>query len=557
MTSIARRVIRAIPLVVPLIVGAASLSSGDTKPHFMLGVYPGGALQDPTMMARQKAIDTWIAPTGQRLTIAGDFMAFEFTNPQFNVPAELNAAWNNGYIPFVNFTSDRTSTDIANGAIDADVRAYAHEFARWSNGGQKRVFVGLLPEANGFWTVYHTGGSMAFIAAYRRIRNIFEDELAKAGVPSTAISWVFVPQGATNPPEDAFELWYPGGDVVDIVAFSGYNYGGCPPSEPWLRWEPFDIALLPYLDRMRIMAPHKPVFISQIGTLDKPVNGIGDKDAWLDEAYTKLSAYPGVRGAVYFNYEFQNRPDFPNCPDVDFRVYNPATGQWQGFKTALGRPNTNFGYYAPGSADLINIVFARPQQTFSDIEPVPPLLAGENLVDWAPWVDAIYAAGITTGCSTNPLRYCPDAGVTRAQMAVFLMRAIRGSRYTPPPVTATRFADVPGSHPFAAWIEAFAGTGITGGCATNPLQYCPDDVVTRAQMAVFLLRALHGSAYSPPSAMGIFSDVPAGSPFASWVEALAASGITGGCATNPLQYCPDSSVTRAQMAVFLVRAFHL
>ena len=112
-----------------------------------------------------------------------------------------------GYIPFVNILSTHTGTQIANGAIDAQIRAYAHEFAAWSNGGQKRVFVGLLPEANGFWTVYHTGGSPDFIAAYRRIRSIFEDELAKAGAPSVAISWVFVPQGATNPPEDAFELW--------------------------------------------------------------------------------------------------------------------------------------------------------------------------------------------------------------------------------------------------------------------------------------------------------------------------------------------------------------
>ena len=40
-------------------------------------------------------------------------------------------------------------------------------------------------------------------------------------------------------------------------------------------------------------------------------------------------------------------------------------------------------------------------------------------------IDALAAAGITLGCSTDPLRYCPDQPVTRAQMASFLHRALR------------------------------------------------------------------------------------------------------------------------------------
>jgi hypothetical protein len=76
-------------------------------------------------------------------------------------------------------------------------------------------------------------------------------------------------------------------------------------------------------------------------------------------------------------------------------------------------------------------------------------------------------------------------------------------------------------------------------------------------MAVFLLRAMHGSGYSPPAATGtMFTDVPASHPFAKWIEELAREGITGGCATSPPRYCPNATVTRAQMAVFLVRAFN-
>ena len=74
-------------------------------------------------------------------------------------------------------------------------------------------------------------------------------------------------------------------------------------------------------------------------------------------------------------------------------------------------------------------------------------------------------------------------------------------------------------------------------------------------MAVFLLRAKHGSAYSPPAASGVFGDVPTDHWAAPWIEQLAAEGITAGCGSG--NYCPATPVTRDQMAVFLVRTFNL
>src|SRR6185369_5320392 len=120
---------------------------------------------------------------------------------------------------------------------------------------------------------------------------------------------------------------------------------------PWLRWDTYDLAIKPYLDRMRIMAPTKPIFITQTATLARPVNGVGDKNEWLDDTYTKLAAYPSVRGVIYYNERFTNSPSMPNCPDADFRVHNPSTNpdQWEGFRTALADPSSHFGYYAPTS----------------------------------------------------------------------------------------------------------------------------------------------------------------------------------------------------------------
>ncbi|HEY3475524.1 MAG TPA: S-layer homology domain-containing protein [Anaerolineales bacterium] len=176
---------------------------------------------------------------------------------------------------------------------------------------------------------------------------------------------------------------------------------------------------------------------------------------------------------------------------------------------------------------------------------------------WASaWIGRLYDAGITGGCGVNPLRYCPESSVTRAQMAVFLLRGIHGSSYSPHLVGAsTGFGDVPTNYWAAAWIKQLAAEGITSGCGGG--SYCPEAPVSRAQMAVFLLRSKYGSGYTPHPVGGStgFGDVPLNYWAAAWIKQLVTEGITSGCATG--SYCPESPVTRAQMAVFLVRTFNL
>jgi Tol biopolymer transport system component len=176
---------------------------------------------------------------------------------------------------------------------------------------------------------------------------------------------------------------------------------------------------------------------------------------------------------------------------------------------------------------------------------------------WAgDFIGRLYAAGVTGGCATNPLKYCPEDAVTRGQMAVFLERGIHSSSYNPPLVGgSTGFNDVSTSYWAAAWIKQLAAEGITGGCGNG--NYCPESPVTRAQMAVFLLRSKYGSSYSPPAAGDStgFSDVDPTYWAGAWIKQLVAEGITAGCGTGT--YCPESPVTRAQMAVFLVITFNL
>jgi hypothetical protein len=121
---------------------------------------------------------------------------------------------------------------------------------------------------------------------------------------------------------------------------------------------------------------------------------------------------------------------------------------------------------------------------------------------------------------------------------------------------ANLFVDVPKTDPFFEWVEALADQGITTGCSTNPPQFCPNSRITRGEIAVLLLRGLHGAEYQPSVTTGIFIDVPITHPFVEWIEQLAREGVTSGCAASPPQYCPEGSITRGQMAVFLLRARH-
>jgi hypothetical protein len=166
------------------------------------------------------------------------------------------------------------------------------------------------------------------------------------------------------------------------------------------------------------------------------------------------------------------------------------------------------------------------------------------------YVMRLVGNGITAGVGGG--LYGIGQSTKRQQMAVFLLKAEHGACFTPPPCTGV-FPDVPCPSTFAAWIETLAAEGITGGCGGG--NFCPDNPVRRDQMAVFLLKAEHGPYWGPPACHGQFPDVACPSPFADWIEQLAAEGVTGGCGGG--NYCPLNSVTRGQMAAFLVKAFTL
>ncbi len=155
--------------------------------------------------------------------------------------------------------------------------------------------------------------------------------------------------------------------------------------------------------------------------------------------------------------------------------------------------------------------------------------------------------GITKGCNppTND-QYCPNDNVTRGQMAAFLVRFLGLTDDG----GGNLFTDDNGSV-FEHNIDILATAGITKGC--NPPandQYCPNDNVTRGQMAAFLVRAL---GLTDDGGGNLFTD-DNGLVFEHNIDILATAGITKGCNAAGDQFCPNDFVTRGQMAAFLHRA---
>ncbi|MCZ2078504.1 MAG: S-layer homology domain-containing protein, partial [Bryobacterales bacterium] len=145
--------------------------------------------------------------------------------------------------------------------------------------------------------------------------------------------------------------------------------------------------------------------------------------------------------------------------------------------------------------------------------------------------------GITTGCTTTA--YCPNDTTTRGQMAAFIIRSLAGENFT---YTQTPyFTDVPPSNLFFRYIQKMRDLGITNGCSATTL-YCPDEPVTRGQMAAFMIRARFGitvgQTFPYPSAIAAFQDVPASSGFFPYVQKMKQLGITSGCTATA--YCPDA-----------------
>lgn len=160
-------------------------------------------------------------------------------------------------------------------------------------------------------------------------------------------------------------------------------------------------------------------------------------------------------------------------------------------------------------------------------------------------LEALEEAGVLdgTGCGDGRSR-CTGEPLRRWAMAVWVVRALGLTPEAAP--AGRRFADVDPDVWWGPHVEMLADMRIVRGCGTNPGGFCPQDTVTRAQMAGVL-----APAFGLPAAPAVrFADIE-GNIHASGINALAAAGAGMGCGNDPTRFCPDRVVTRGQAAAVL------
>jgi len=250
----------------------------------------------------------------------------------------------------------------------------------------------------------------------------------------------------------------------------------------------------------------------------------------------------------------------PNC-DNGSKYYDGTQISLTAVPTSDYFRFLNWGGNADGSANPFHITMTADntitanfeQSTFTDV----PF----NHPRWA-YIEALWDGGYTAGCQTDPLLYCPDTILNRAMSAVFMLRAHLGTGYTPPSEQRDTFADDWSTGLWAKqWAEGMWREGLTAGCNTAPMLYCPWDLLPRVQASVFGVRMKRGVDFVPAQASGkTLADMPDvnfwGCP---WAEQAYLDELLPECGRQddkPL-YCPNDLVNRAWAAYMIVKAKNL
>jgi len=399
------------------------------------------------------------ASTGRYPAIHQLFWTLELDWPNPWSIAALDHLHDRGMIAYIELTTS-DFTGLLSGKKDAVLDELASSLAGWLNAGSGRhLLMAPFPEAN--LVDFNWGADPAgYKAGYLKVRQAFLD----AGLGPDKVRFVFA-MHSTSSTGFSMADFYPGDDVVDLTGFSIINRNN--------PWHDYDSAFQRFLDEMKgTVTQAKPILVTQTASL----KDVGDRDAWIRDMFRNLGADEQVIGALWFNRALTESGVWHDFRVVDGTWVDPVFAQ----EASAWSPTTDVEWIFDGRMD--EWVAAR-EQLYAGV----PYL--KDILDSPFEQDIIWLAKekITAGC--NPPvndRFCPDDGVTRGQMAAFLVRALD----LPAWAGADRFVDDDESV-FEGDVEALAAAGITVGC--NPPandRFCPDDGVTRGQMAAFLARAL-------------------------------------------------------------------
>jgi len=303
----------------------------------LLGLYPDGWMGDQNVIDSQlNGLSIW---SGKRITIAGTFIGIN-ADPNGGVIIPLTKIYENGYTPFINIMTNVTAEEFASGKADYDIAIWAKAFKQVVSSDERMAFIALMPEMNGDWVNYGNDPTN-FIKSFKLIQRIFLEQ----GVPKDSVKWVFAPNGGSVP-KHYFEYYYPGDEYVDIVGFSSYNFGFC---GAYPKWKSLQTGVESYVERMQILAPGKPIFLTQTGTSSAfTINGLDDdaKNLWLQEGYSYLAEQSSITAIIYFNI------DKSKCDFAMYRTWDTDyTTRYIGYKE--GVQSSVYKYFTPAELKLL------------------------------------------------------------------------------------------------------------------------------------------------------------------------------------------------------------
>ncbi len=210
-------------------------------------------------------------------------------------------------------------------------------------------------------------------------------------------------------------------------------------------------------------------------------------------------------------------------------------------------PSTGVGFTETATLSLTSIAADNTGGSPQTLTITPPSTSCTwSASTYDSWIQLSPISG--TGVGTLTVTLSPNT--TGADLTGYI-QINSASVYVTEAFTAQVFADVPPTYYDFDGVNLLSTEGITSGCSSSPLDFCPTDDVIRSQMAVFIVRAILHTDDFPYNPAPWFSDVPAGSFGFQWIQKMYELGITTGCAPN--MFCPNDQVTRAQMAIFLIR----
>lgn len=397
-------------------------------------------------------LDTYIITTPIDRGGSQDWLATgNDDNPNKWVPIKLENIWQGGATPYIRVTVGDFDGLLA-GKHDERVANMMSAFAAFTSAGEgRRVLVDILPSGNKDSLSYGDRPS-DYITAYRRLADRARSTIGSDVRTVFAAERVMISDRYS--PSDhglgGYSLFWPGIRYVDVA---GIVSGVGPDSNPPSVQQVYNAAV----EEMGGVAVDVPIILAATGV----DTGDSARAAWLQEGAAWVAGHAQLMGLQYEDVAYASQ---------DLRVTDGSGNVPAAFADAAS------GLIAGGADWMFSDAYHSWRDSragliaFSDT-------GGSVFRDDIRW---LAATGITRGCADS--RFCPEDPVTRGQMAAFLGRALG----LPASDGSIDFSDTRG-HTFESEIDRLASAGITRGCTDT--RFCPNDAVTRGQMAAFLVRS--------------------------------------------------------------------